>query len=327
MPGIPYKIKFIQTRKLEGVNHFHYYLCRQLKGGGMEIFMKILLIEIFRVYKKAPIKISFIWFLDVLESLIIISNPYIIGNCIDGLLEKNFFWLAILAGTEIIFWLSRTINKYFDTRIYSRIVEEESYTYYSAVIKTGADSSLINARLDLVDEIPNFLEIHLFDILNMIGGIVVSLIYIYIHSTLLIFSFALIVSTLIPIITYGYQKKIVNNNEHYKNLEEERMNKISSRDQLIYAQYIKSILRIGISNSDLDTRIFFATNFFQMLLLFFSILSIIHINYFTSGLLFSTVTYVGMLNGYVSDINNNLILLGDLKETVLRLKEEMYNEL
>ena len=34
-----------------------------------------------------------------------------------------------------------------------------------------------------------------------------------------------------------------------------------------------------------------------------------------------------MLNGYVSDINNNLILLGDLKETVLRLKEEMYNEL
>ena len=29
----------IVTRKLEGVNHFHYYLCRQLKGGGMEIIM------------------------------------------------------------------------------------------------------------------------------------------------------------------------------------------------------------------------------------------------------------------------------------------------
>ena len=28
------------TRKLEGVNHFHYYLCRQLKGGGMENFMR-----------------------------------------------------------------------------------------------------------------------------------------------------------------------------------------------------------------------------------------------------------------------------------------------
>ena len=39
MPGMPYKIMSIVTRKLEGVNHFHYYLCRQLKGG-MEIFMK-----------------------------------------------------------------------------------------------------------------------------------------------------------------------------------------------------------------------------------------------------------------------------------------------
>ena len=41
MPGMPYKIMSIVTRKLEGVKHFHYYLCRQLKGGGMEIFMKL----------------------------------------------------------------------------------------------------------------------------------------------------------------------------------------------------------------------------------------------------------------------------------------------
>ena len=40
MPGMPYKIMSIVTRKLEGVKHFHYYLCRQLKGGGMEIKMK-----------------------------------------------------------------------------------------------------------------------------------------------------------------------------------------------------------------------------------------------------------------------------------------------
>ena len=39
MPGMPYKIKSIVARKLESVNHFHYYLCRQLKGGGLEITM------------------------------------------------------------------------------------------------------------------------------------------------------------------------------------------------------------------------------------------------------------------------------------------------
>lgn len=39
MPGMPYIIKAIVTRKLESVNHFHYYLCRHLKGSGMEIIM------------------------------------------------------------------------------------------------------------------------------------------------------------------------------------------------------------------------------------------------------------------------------------------------
>lgn len=38
MPGC-LNNEFIITRKFEGVNHFHYYLYRQLKGGGMEIFM------------------------------------------------------------------------------------------------------------------------------------------------------------------------------------------------------------------------------------------------------------------------------------------------
>ncbi len=289
--------------------------------------MKILFSEIFRVYKKAPIKITFIWLLDVLESLIIISDPYIIGNCIDGLLKKDFFWLVILIIINIVFWLSQTANNFFDTRIYSHIIENESYCYYSKMIQTDADSSLISARLDLIDEIPNFLEIHFFEILNIIGGIAASLLFLYFNSTLFVFSFSIISVALIPAVTYRYQKGIVENNKQHKNLEEERMNQIAGRDKLAYKRYIQNLLKISISNSDLDTKIFFVANFLQMMLLFFSILSITNISNFTSGLLFSTVTYIEMLNGYVSDINGNLILLHDLKETTYRLKEETYDEL
>ena len=289
--------------------------------------MKILFSEIFRVYKKAPIKITFIWLLDVLESLIIISDPYIIGNCIDGLLKKDFFWLVILIIINIVFWLSQTANNFFDTKIYSHIIEDESYCYYSKMIQTDADSSLISARLDLIDEIPNFLEIHIFEILNIIGGIAASLLFLYFNSTLFVFSFSIISVALIPAVTYRYQKGIVENNKQHKNLEEERMNQIAGRDKLAYKRYIQNLLKISISNSDLDTKIFFVANFLQMMLLFFSILSITNISNFTSGLLFSTVTYIEMLNGYVSDINGNLILLHDLKETTYRLKEETYDEL
>ena len=283
--------------------------------------------EIFRVYKKAPFKITFIWILDILESLIIISDPYVIGKCIDGLSKKNFFWFAVLIAINVIFWLSRTANKFGDTRIYSHIVEDESCNYYARMIKADADCSLISARLDLVDDIPNFLEIDFFDILNMVGGIAVSLFFLYCNSTLLVFSLAAVSIIFIPAATYRFQKETVKNNRKYKDLDEERMKVIESRNKEVYGKYIRNILGIGISNSDLDTKIFFVAYFLQMILLFSSIISITHTGNFTSGLLFSTVTYVEMLNGYVSDINENLILLHDLKETITRLKEDSYNEL
>ena len=161
----------------------------------------------------------------------------------------------------------------------------------------------------------------------MIAGITVSLLYLYFNSTLFVFSFAIASVALIPAATYHFQRSIVENNKQYKNLEEERINRIAGRNKHAYRRYIQNLFNISISNSDLDTKIFFVTNFLQMMLLFFSILSITNISNFTSGLLFSTVTYIEMLNGHVSDINSNLILLHDLKETTSRLKEETHNEL
>ena len=73
----------------------------------------------------------------------------------------------------------------------------------------------------------------------MIGGIIVSLIFLYFNSTLLVLSFALLSIVLIPLATYRLQKEIVNNNKKYKNLEEERMKNISSRDK----KYMENILR------------------------------------------------------------------------------------
>lgn len=208
-----------------------------------------------------------------------------------------------------------------------QIIEDEENDYYSKMVEMGADSSLIAARLELVDRIPNFLEVDFFQILNMVGGIIVSLYFLLVHSTWLVFFIAITISAFIPFITYRFQKDIVRNNKESKNLDEERMKKIVSRDQLIYKQYLKSVLKTEIVDSDLDTKIFVLTYCFQMLLLLVSIITITYSANSTAGMLFSTVTYVGMLNEHVSEINNNIILLRDLKDDISRLKEEKYNGL
>lgn len=281
--------------------------------------MKFFLSEIFRIYKKDPLKISIIWLMDLFQSLIIAANPYIIGKCIDDLLQQKYVWLIILINLEILWGISQAANKWLDTRVYSRIVEEEHTSYYSRVAKTEEDSSLISARLDLVDDIPNFLEANVLQIFNMILGVTASLFFLYTESKAYVFWLAIVISILIPVITYPFQAQIACNNTNYKNLDENRITSINSRDLKTYKNFVHQILYVGIQNSDLDTKIFIFTHLLQTILLFTSILSIINTEKFTSGLLLSTITYIEMLNGYSSSINDNIILIKDSVETSKRL--------
>ena len=180
--------------------------------------MRLLVSEIFRVYKKAPLRILSIWLMDLFEALIIVANPYVIGKCIDGLLQQDIVWLIVLVVLEVLFGISRTLNKLLDTRVYSRIDKEESISYYSWTSSTGAVDSLINARLDLVNDIPNFLEMNLFQILNMILGIIISLIFLYSESKICVFWAAISTVIFIPWITYPFQSKITYNYQEYKTL-------------------------------------------------------------------------------------------------------------
>ena len=68
-------------------------------------------------------------------------------------------------------------------------------------------------------------------------------------------------------------------------------------------------------------KIFILTHLLQTALLVAAIWSIFSAETFTAGLLFSTITYVEMLNSHIVEVNDNIILLKDLKETAERLKE------
>lgn len=283
--------------------------------------MRLLVSEIFRVYKKAPLQILSIWLMDLFEALIIVANPYVIGKCIDGLLHQDIVWLIALIVLEVLFGISRTLNKLLDTRVYSQIIKEESISYYTRISGTDAADSLINARLDLVNDIPNFLEMNLFQILNMVLGIIISLTFLYSESKTCVFWMSISTVIFIPCMTYPFQSKITCNYKKYKTLDEKHVDAISSRNVKTYSDFIHNFLDIGVQNSDLDARIFILTHLLQTALLFAAIWSVFSTKNFTAGLLFSTITYIEMLNNHTTEVNNNIIFLKDLKETVERLKE------
>ena len=276
--------------------------------------------EVLRIFNKAPIHILLITLIDLTCALIWASNPYIIGVCIDDLLERKYCWLFIFISLQLVLIALRTVDKFLDTRVSSKIIEEESIAYYEKIIRTHADESKIISLLALVDEVPNFLEVNLFEIISMFGGIVISLWFIFCELDSFVFILAISVSIIVPIATYRLQKNISLNYKKLKDIDEKRVNTIASRKITRYKKHIKDSLALGITNSDLDAKIYLITDLLQTTILVIAILSTIHAGNYTSGQLFSTITYVMMLNEYVGEINGNILLIKDLNDTVARLE-------
>lgn len=259
--------------------------------------------------------------LDTTEALILLLNPYVIGLGIDGLIQKDFLWFGVLMTMEVIFLVIHTVNKFCDTRVYMRIIEDEKNMYYQRFIEAGMDDSSISSRMEMVEEVPEFLEFDLFSIINVIGGIIVSLVFLLFNSNYIVFGLALLVSAITFFTTFKFHNRIIRNNEFIKDLDGEKLNCICSREKYVYGKFLKKIVGVSIASSDLDAEVFLVTSFFQVILLGVSIVSIIYGGNYTSGMLLSAITYINLLNDNVNEVHDKIDSVQGLKKTVIRLKE------
>ena len=133
--------------------------------------MKTLITELKRIFIKNPLGIIFVLVLDIAETACLSLNPSVIGLCIDGFFERNYFWFYILIFLQLLLIMVRVINKVLDNRVYEKIIEDESNSYYERSIVANISESEISSRLDLVDRVPGFFESDLVQILDMVSGI------------------------------------------------------------------------------------------------------------------------------------------------------------
>lgn len=282
--------------------------------------MKELVSKLWDIFKKDPLGIVSVLAMDIAGIVFLSLNPFVIGSCIDGFFEHNYFWFYILIVLQFLFIAVRAANKILDTRVYERIIEAESNNFYEEKIQTNLTESQISSRLNLVEEIISFFEFDLVQIINMFGGIVFSLAYIFTASGMLLFSLAIIVSILVYIFTKSYHRKIADNNINFQNHDETREEVISSRNRQQFRVFSKVILNLRISNSDLDAKAYLCTDILQSIFLIFAMIITVRMGNYTSGQLFSIISYIIMLNESVCEINEVRVKVYDLIDSVDRLE-------
>lgn len=143
---------------------------------------------------------------------------------------------------------------------------------------------------------------------------------IFIASDLLLFFSTFAISILVYIFTKRYHTKIASNNIKLRDNDETREEVISSRNEQWFRGFTRTVLHLRISSSDLDAKAYLCTDVLQSVFLIFVIILTVNMGNYTSGQLFSIITYIMMLNERVCEINEVRVKVYDLIYSVARLE-------
>lgn len=284
--------------------------------------MRVLIVELQQIFQKNPKGILAVLALDILEIAFLSLNPLVIGLCIDSFFEHDYLWLCVLIILQVAFILVRVTNKVFDTRVYERIIEDKSNIYYERAIRTNTSNSKITSRLDLVIQVSSFFDDCLVQLIDIAVGTLFSIVYLFCMTEWPLFLSVLLTSVLVLAFTRQFRRQIIRNNKQLQDIDEEKAEVISSRKKVRYRMFATRNRDLRVLHSDLDAKLYFIIDVMQAGLLIFAIVYLSYVGSYSSGQVFSIVSYVIMLNENICTFNESIIEVAELIDSVIRLNPQ-----
>jgi len=172
------------------------------------------IIDIFKEYKY---KLSLIYLFMLITELSIISQPFLLGKSIDGLISGGWFWIVLLFLSYSISNLFNYKRMVYDTKVYTQIYNDIVLRFLK---KSNDDSSIKVARTDMAHDIVGVLEgyVHYYiaTIITIFGSI--GFIYYSNYKVGLLVTLALIVIIFAVLMFYKKIRQGINvRNNHYEN--------------------------------------------------------------------------------------------------------------
>jgi len=172
------------------------------------------IIDIFKEYKY---KLSLIYLFMLITELSIISQPFLLGKSIDGLISGGWFWIVLLFLSYSISNLFNYKRMVYDTKVYTQIYNDIVLRFLK---KSNDDSSIKVARTDMAHDIVGVLEgyVHYYiaTIITIFGSI--GFIYYSNYKVGLLVTLALIVIIFAVLVFYKKIRQAINvRHNNYEN--------------------------------------------------------------------------------------------------------------
>lgn len=173
--------------------------------------------KILSIFKEYKCKLLLIYLFMLITELSIISQPFLLGKSIDGLIGGSWFWVVLLLLSYSISNLFNYKRMVFDTKVYTKIYNDIVLRFLK---NSNDDVSKKIARTDMAHDIVGVLEgyVHYYiaTIITIFGSI--GFIYYANYKVGLIVTLALFVIILAVLSFYKKIRQSINiKNNHYEN--------------------------------------------------------------------------------------------------------------
>ena len=273
---------------------------------------------ILSIAKEYRYSLLLIYFYMFVAQALFLLEPYVLGKMIDGLLDKNYFWMVCFLGIALFenFFIYRRMV--FDTKIYTKIYNDIVLKYLKR--EKNSDQSARIARTEMSNHIINFLENDIHYYIYATLSVVGTLFFIFIKNPLTGF---VVISSILPICTIVYllYKKIAQStrvgHDHY----EQKIEILSYNDDKKIETFFKRRRKILIYGSTLQGKNWTALNSIKSIFLVIALVVFTHNSKISQGDAVSMFAYINQFLISLMSIPIGVETFTRMKDVISRIKE------
>lgn len=225
------------------------------------------IIEIFKQYK---CELLLIYLFMLISELTIISQPYLLGKSIDGLINNNYNWLWLLAGSYLFSTLFIYKGMIYDTKVYTKIYNDIVLKFLK-VSKDDLSTKIARTNMahDIVGVLEGYVHYYISTIITVIGSI--GLIYFENWRVGTLVSLALIFISFSVSVFYKKIKQTI----ILRNTQLEKMTDSIDKGYDDSVNFFNRRRKIEIFNSNLQGKNWFLAILIKNLFLIFAIILLV----------------------------------------------------
>jgi ABC-type multidrug transport system fused ATPase/permease subunit len=197
--------------------------------------------------------IIFSYSLFIVNAILMVIYPKVLGNAIDHLIAKDYSYIWYLVSTFVAIMFFGYISRIYDVRVFSGIYRRFASLETHKQIESGVETTKINGRLTLMNYIVHFFERDMLVVLQTIIGLVGAIYFLAIVS-LPIVGFLMITSVLILGVSFYYSPKIAEITSLNNDLSEEQTEIIGTRKISSVNNLLKRGQKLSIKLSVVDSK-------------------------------------------------------------------------